>query len=99
MLRDLMHPSIVNIKYAFQDESNLYMATEYVKGGDLSYYIYVKKVKFKEEQAKFIIANIVCALEFVHGNGVIHRDIRPDNLLFDENGWLQLTDFGLSRSW
>ena len=51
LLSELMHPFVGNLKYAFQDESNVYLVTEFITGGDLGYYIYVKKVKFKEHQA------------------------------------------------
>jgi serine/threonine protein kinase len=65
----------------------------------LSYYMHYKKKKFNEKQAKFIIANIVLALEFIHNNGVIHRDVRPENLVFDSDGYLKIIDFGLARPW
>lgn len=55
----------------------LYLVSEYYPGGDLSYYLHYKRKKFTEIQAKFIIANILQALEFMHANGVIHRDISP----------------------
>ena len=73
--------------------------TDYLQGGDLAYYLHHKKKKFTEKQAKFIIANIIIALEFVHGNGVIHRDVRPENVVFDKDGYLSLIDFGLARIW
>lgn len=62
----------------------MYIVTDYLEGGDLGYYMYIKKKKFTENQAKFITANIILALEFVHGNGVIHRDVRPENVVFNE---------------
>jgi serine/threonine protein kinase len=55
------------------------------------------KRKFKEIQAKFIVANIIIGLEFLHSCGVIHRDIRPHNLVFDSNGYIKIIDFGLAR--
>lgn len=79
-----MHPFLGNLRYSFQDTDKLYIVTDYLEGGDLGYYMHVKKKKFTENQAKFIIANIIIALEFVHGNGVIHRDVRPENLVFNE---------------
>lgn len=73
------------------------MVTDYLNGGDLAYYLHFKKKRFTEKQAKFIIANIILALEFVHSNGVIHRDVRPENCVFDDQGYLSLIDFGLAR--
>ena len=74
-MSELMHPFIVNIRYAFQEKNQLFLATEYLSGGDLSYYIHQKKKVFKEAEVKFIVANIILGLEFLHNNGVIHRDI------------------------
>ncbi len=41
----------------------------------------------------------MAALEHVHNNGIIHRDVKPENLVFDNNGYLHLTDFGIARVW
>ena len=87
------------MKYAFQDESMLYLVSEYYGGGDLSYYIHYKKKKFTEIQSKFIIACILQALEFMHANSVMHRDVSPANLVFDSDGYIRLVDFGYARVW
>ena len=71
--------------------------TDYHNSGDLSYYMHIKKKKFTEVQAKFLIANIIICLDFLHNCGVIHRDVRPQNLVFDERGYLHLIDFGYAR--
>jgi len=42
---------------------------------------------------------MVAALEHIHINGIIHRDVKPENLIFDNNGYLHLTDFGIARVW
>ncbi len=97
LLSELMHPFICNLKYSFQEIDKLYIVTDYKEGGDLAYYMYHKKKKFTEKQAKFIVANIILGLEFIHSNGVIHRDIRPQNVVFSEDGYLSIIDFGLAR--
>jgi len=48
---------------------------------------------------EFLIACIVSALEYIHTKGIIHRDVKPENLIFDSNGYLRLTDFGIARIW
>lgn len=99
LMSQLMHPSIINMKYAFQDETQLYLVSEYYAGGDLSYYLHYKRKRFSEIQAKFIVANILNALEFLHTNSVMHRDISPQNIVFESNGYLRLIDFGYARVW
>jgi len=96
LLSMLRHPFIVNMKYAFQDHENLYLAMDLMSGGDLRYHI-GKLKRFTEKQTKFFVACIVTALEYVHVNGVSHRDIKPENLVLDGKGYIRLTDFGIAR--
>lgn len=52
---------------------------------------------FEEEWARKYCAEIVLALEYLHNNGIIHRDVKPDNILISRTGHIKLTDFGLSE--
>jgi serine/threonine protein kinase len=52
---------------------------------------------FDEEMAAFYAAEVVLALEYLHKHKIVHRDIKPDNMLIGKQGHLKLTDFGLSR--
>lgn len=99
ILSKLIHPFIVNLNYAFHDQNNAYMVMEYLKGGDLRYHLNRERLTFTEKQAQFIIACLVLALEFLHSNGVLFRDLRPENIMFDEEGYCRLIDFGLARTW
>ena len=96
LLSKLHNDFIVNMYYAFQDYSNLYLVMDYLKGGDLRYHI-EKKGNFSEQETKFIISNIILGLEYIHNNNIIHRDIKPENLIFDSFGYLRITDFGISK--
>ena len=96
LLSQLKHPFLINIHYAFQDRENLYIALDYVTGGDLRHYL-KQKHRFTEEQSKFMIACVVAGLEYMHLNGVLHRDIKPENLLLDQDGYMRITDLGISK--
>lgn len=67
---------------------------EYVPGGDMMTLL-IQKGIFEEDLARFYIAELACAIEYVHNVGFIHRDLKPDNILIDQHGHIKLTDFGL----
>jgi len=56
-----------------------------------------REKRFSEERAKFYAAQIVLALECLHEHNTIYRDLKPENILLDKNGYLKITDFGLSK--
>ena len=98
--RDLMvkitNPFIVNIKFAFQDDSKLYIVSDFMQGGDMFYHLHSQK-KFDESRAKFYAIELVLGIEFLHKNNMIYRDLKPENILMDSNGHLKISDFGLSK--
>ena len=96
LLSKLHHPFIVNIYFAFQDFSKLYLVMDLLSGGDLRYHIAHKK-QFSENETRFFISNIVLSLEYIHKQNIIHRDIKPENLVLDNNGYVRLTDFGVAK--
>ena len=98
LLAMIKHPFVVNMQYAFQCRENLYLAMDLMPGGDLRYHL-GKMRKFSEEQTKFLVASLFCALEYLHINNIIHRDIKPENLVLDNKGYVRLTDFGIARVW
>jgi len=71
---------------------------DYLGGGDLRYY-FLKRRKFNETETRFILACLLSGLEAIHSKNILHRDINPENLVFDEKGYLKITDFGISRIW
>ena len=56
-----------------------------------------KGIIFSEIQIKFFISNLILSLNYIHNNNIIHRDVKPENLVFDGRGYLHLTDFGIAR--
>ncbi|KAK2464277.1 hypothetical protein APHAL10511_003734 [Amanita phalloides] len=86
---------IVKLYYSFQDRDHLYLVLEYMGGGDLLNLL-IKKDAFDEDFTRFYVAEMVLAIESCHKHGFIHRDIKPDNFLFDTEGHIKLSDFGLA---
>ncbi|KAI3704917.1 hypothetical protein L1987_75146 [Smallanthus sonchifolius] len=90
------NPFVVRFFYSFTCRENLYLVMEYLNGGDL--FSLLKNLGCLEENmARVYIAELVLALEYLHSLNVIHRDLKPDNLLIGPHGHIKLTDFGLSK--
>jgi len=70
---------------------------EYLHGGDMLTML-IRKDYLPEDWARFYIAELAVAIDALHRTGIIHRDIKPDNILFRKNGHICLSDFGLSKS-
>ncbi|KAK3137061.1 hypothetical protein QOZ80_5BG0447150 [Eleusine coracana subsp. coracana] len=90
------NPFVVRFFYSFTCRENLYLVMEYINGGDL-YSLLRNLGCLDEDMAKTYIAELVLALEYLHSMNVIHRDLKPDNLLISREGHIKLTDFGLSK--
>ena len=96
VLTYIKHPFIVSLKYAFQSNDKLFLVLDYCPGGDLSSRLLIEK-RFSESQARIYISEILLALEELHARDIIFRDLKPDNIVIDQNGHAMLTDFGLSK--
>ncbi len=90
------NPWIVKLKYSFQDDYFLYLVMDYCPGGDLMNLL-MKKDILTEDEARFYTAEMILAVDSVHKLNCIHRDLKPDNILIDKRGHVQLSDFGLSK--
>lgn len=97
ILTEMNHPFLIKMAYAFQNEKKLYFALEYCPGGEL-FNLLQKKRRFSEEHARFYICQIVLALQHLHKFDIIYRDLKPENVLIDTDGYIRLTDFGLSKT-
>ncbi|KXS12554.1 kinase-like protein, partial [Gonapodya prolifera JEL478] len=97
LLADVVGSSewIVRLVYAFQDDEFLYFVMEFMAGGDLLGLL-IRKDIFEEEFARYYAAEMVLCIEEAHRHGVCHRDVKPDNFLFDSQGHIRLSDFGLA---
>jgi serine/threonine protein kinase len=91
------HPFILQIRSAFQNKDRLFLVTEYCSGGDLFEYLSRKSCPLEEEKARYIVAEILLALEHIHSHGVVYRDLKLENVLLDNDGHIRIADFGLSK--
>jgi calcium-dependent protein kinase len=87
ILRDLDHPNVIKVFEYFQDNDRLYIVSEYVKGGELLHEMNRRKNKklqhFTEEEAAFMIKQILITINYLHNRKIVHRDIKPDNILIE----------------
>jgi len=96
ILKTINHPYIVKLHYAFQTPHNLYMVIDFCSGGDLSYHLQLRQ-RFEEGITKLFIAETLLAIEKLHDLDIIYRDMKPENLLLDDEGHIKLADFGLAK--
>ena len=89
------HPFIVHLHFAFRDDQKCYMALDLHCGADLRYHMRNKKV-FRERTVAFYAICLSSALHYVHEKGILHRDVKPENVILDIQGYPSLTDFGVS---
>jgi len=92
----LNHPGIVKIIDAASDDAHYYIAMEFLHGANLYYYLHQYKPKLREVLQ--IIISVADALSYAHSRGILHRDLKLNNILMRENKTATLIDFGLAKS-
>ena len=96
IMKTLDHPFILRLEGVAQDKRIVYMYTEYMVCGDLMETI-SKFGKLSVDHAKFYAAHVISSLDYVHQKGLIYRDIKPENVLMQQSGYLKLADFGFVK--
>ena len=96
-LLKLDHPNIVKVLVVGTHNNTPYIVMDYIEGSDLEEVI-KRNGRLPVDKALNIFKQILSALSYVHSKGIIHRDIKPKNILIDKNGSVKLTDFGIAKT-
>ena len=82
--------------YVFQKSYRIYFIMDFIQGGELFRHLSEMR-RFPESKVKFYAAQIALALGYLHDSNIIYRDLKPDNILLDQDGYIMLADFGLAK--
>eukprot|EP00808_Paulinella_micropora_P009450 g6150.t1 len=93
----LKHPFIIELCGTFKDHSRLFFLLEPCLGGDL-FSVLREKTLFDEDASRFYSSCVISAFEYMHSKNIIYRDLKPENLLIDKEGYLKVTDFGFAKN-
>lgn len=95
VLGKIRHPFICNLRYAFQEKSFFCLILDLASASDLRHQL--SKSKFSEDIIRIWIAELACAVEYLHSRNIVHRDIKPENILMNAEGHVKLADFNVAR--
>merc|ERR1739844_819902 len=96
VLQKTDHPFLLTLKYSFTTVDRLCLVTEYVNGGELYSHL-ARERQFCRESTRFYGAEIISAIDYLHTNAIIYRDLKLENLLLDKDGHIKIADFGLCK--
>ena len=98
ILKKLVHPNIMQIFEFYEDKKNFYIITELCDGGEL-FDMIVDKGSFNEDEAAWVMKQLISAVNYIHSNSICHRDIKPENILLDtkKNNIIKIIDWGTAR--
>lgn len=104
LMQSISHPGIVQLHYSFQDVVNVYLVMDFCPCGTLFDLLANQprtnarvKGAFQEDGARFYLSCLTLALGYLHENGIVYRDLKPENVLIDRNGYPKLTDLGMAK--
>ena len=96
ILLKIDHPFITKLVKCLKDDKNIFFLLEYIKGKEL--FEVIRDIGFlNKEQTNFYIASMMIAIQYLHERKIIYRDIKPENIIVEKNGYLKLIDFGTAK--
>ena len=96
LLAGLQHPFMIELYATFTDADLLYFLMEPARGGEL-FRVLRRLRAFPPAQAKFYAGSVILGFEYLHSKDLIYRDLKPENLLLDSEGYVKITDFGFCK--
>jgi len=96
VMKRVEHPFIAKLYLALQDNSYIYFVLELLQGGELFTHLR-NRGKLSEQSARFYASSVVYAFSVMHAKRIAYRDLKPENLVMDNNGYVKLVDFGLAK--
>lgn len=96
ILFQMRSPFVLNLHHTFKDSKQVYLLTDAYLGGDLWRLLHARG-PFPDTVARFYIACVVEAFAYLHQRGIVYRDLKPENLMLDINGYLRLVDLGFAK--
>lgn len=97
LLQEAVHPFILQLVTTFKDKNCLYMLLELVQGGELFSLLHNQGGKIPSKNGQFYAGCVVSALSFLHDKYIVYRDLKPENLLIDKQGFCKVVDFGFAK--
>ena len=98
ILKRIRHPHIIQLYEIIETKTQLFLFTEHASKGELFNYI-VTKQKIPENEACKFFQEIISGINYLHKLNIVHRDMKPENLLLDCNNSIKIIDFGLSNTY
>lgn len=100
MMAQCDHPFLLKLYTTYKDPARLYLLIEFVQGGELFTYLHSTSSspgRLLNDHARFYASHVLMALEYLHERCIVYRDLKPENLLIDPDGYLKVVDFGFAK--
>lgn len=96
ILQSVVSPFLVDLRFVFKSNSHLFLVMPMIRGGEI--YSYLKTLRrFSEHQTQFYTGQIILAFQYLHGLNVVYRDLKPENVLLECDGYVKIIDYGFAK--